>query len=1119
MRGIYLQLVALGWICFYALFSSSFHSVLAADDGAPDPNARPTLSWHDLVPQPPDADNRPRVVTWQTRAELDSEWEHRFIAWLVTVDEIARGITDYDWSTRYPMRVPRMPGVANWTYSDESPIGTWGVFGREEPFPPADPGPPPFSSRTQPTFRSVYPGSAAGSVWPPPVWYRRDRPWVAWFTVRPEGSRALLWYYERDDQLIEIVEGGFVLSPVAALAFNSIADDVEAMSSAIHGALGLLPPPEPIPRYTPGPDAVRSLEALVAYIDDVRWLALNHIAYVRMMLGPISPLGIRGFGPPGWNYPSAPGRPFADALEAYHVRGGTHVGTLLDTRALPDQWPSMQVLANAEIPFWWLQGREEPQHEREQALRFRNFNNCHLPALSAERAAKADSRRRKRERESAEPYRGYTRAFMLQDRGPTRSRFNEHVRSENPRVREDMTGMSSAALPIAAAARALWIRRYEFVRGFPRSNDIAFLGWRRLTNRRDVERGREADPSTWTQVVPRPREDDSGDEVFSEDDDYDSDNAVDIGFSDIRRWPPAPQGVFPARPERPPVRTSFASTFPAAADDWARRFRAEASEPMDVDPPPRTPSPPNTVASAVVEDRPVEAPAPSPIAPLVEEPAPHTVERVAPSPPTMPQPPRVSPVPQLALRITEPSSSKGKGKGKARASDDDDDDVEGFSASELRSAIGLSTRSRLEERIESAGEPSRASSSGRDRPSDVADSLYDRIFAERAEPLGRRAPAPASRPLANRIRNDRSLSPRRGARRDNRDSSDGSASWRRRQGLQEDTPPAAPQPVVSAAVSDQWPRDPPRRSIIDDDRWAPVQVRWPGNRVDPVTGSVADELDRISPREGTRLLTGLPVSSTRGRLLLPPASALRLWWWSEQVNVTRTADFIPWAVARGIRFIWGAEGAVVANPPDPLSGRPAPAELAWFDWLRTAVEVLRRPNARAFIWDGGIAWRLAIHFRRDLLNHIREGPSLVGAAAPLSYHWPDSFVVDAVSSAELNVLIGRRRDGLSWWPHPDIWDAALGIGEWWSTHETWFASRMAGILAGELTPLSDSAWFGNIRNWMSSTARPIMRAGTLRRVPLLIQVTNDAVFIEELVDGFVSLTLDSPPATGDEDEG
>ncbi|VDC03402.1 unnamed protein product [Peniophora sp. CBMAI 1063] len=1028
------------WLTLNLYFSICSSS---PDNSNPSADAEP-ISWHALVPQPPANAAARQVVTWTTREEIDRTTESPFILWLTNLEQLATADrasewmgSDSVWALASPLRVPLPAGTPNWTSSDEACIGTWVVCARREPFPPCDPGPPPFANRTSPfARRTTYPGSSAGSVWPPPVWYRRATMWTAWLATRPEESSALLWRYEQDDRLIEQVPGGYVLSAVAELGFNSIADDVEAMSSAVHRTLNIVPPPPSVPRYRASSDFVFPLEDLVAYMDDMRWAALNHIAYVRMHLGPASRNAIRGFAPPGWSYPSAPGMPFWVAYEAYHVRDGTHVGTLIDTRALPEDWPSLNMLAQSGVPFWWLEGREEPLHERESALQFRNFENENLPQMSALRAAVADIRRRREVRVSTEPYGAVTRATLMLDRGETLALFLERVQSVDQAVRENVTQMSMTAVPVSMAARNLWIRRYEHIRGYPRPGDITFLNWRPLLSREDVLSGREAHPSSWGRRlrVPAARGSDAED-LYSDTSDYDSEAADTQHFSDTRTWPPAPLPVFPVRPARPPARLRFARQFNAASAEREHAF-APQEQPMDLDiPDPRE-----------VLPRPHDHPV-SPVAPV-------------PTPPTRPFP---QSTPRGGIVISD--ASVGKGKGKRRA-DTDADTVEGFSLRELQSAQAASCRDGPDTAL-SAGESSR-------------------VTLERTEQ------ASGSSLLAG--------------------TDEQPAGRKRRRKAQ----PKKVLPAREGLESGPWPPEPPRRPLGFDSRWPELQVRWPGTLVSTASEDLSREMRSISPSRDTHVVHDLPAPVQRGRLQLPPASALRLWWWMEQHPYAPAPAFVPWALACGVRFLWGAPGSGLPRLPDPLGGGMPQASLPWYEWVHDVVEVLRRPNARAFLWDGGILWRLALYFRSGLLAEAGSGPS--ESAYHLPAPWPGSFVSDALSSVEVNLVIGRRADGLSWWPHPDIWDAALSIGEWWSVHEDWFTMRMQAILSGDAVPLADTAWYGEVRNWITSPSRPVFHAGNLRRVSLLtILLDND--WQENLTDGFVQLTLEDGNESDMEQDG
>ncbi|VDB85324.1 unnamed protein product [Peniophora sp. CBMAI 1063] len=347
----------------YAIVATATHSA-----------SPPTLA--DLVPSLSHVSaSHPYLPSTPVVAQLDSNRLDEILDYLHVVNENYRG-TGNSWSDpQAGISVPRPAVVETWTMHQSTPEGDWCTNGRLSSIPPRDPGPSPHVERHYYTgipreLRTAYPGTSAGSVWPPPMWYTRLEPWRAFFARPPADTRALLWHYADDHRYLILGSPGgyYTLSDITLEAMRRVAHDVMALSEAAAALTGVtIHSPNPVAVYSQGHRPYFSSAAnLVEILDDFRWSAIQHLAYARMLLLALSRSELNSLLPQVWTpYPGESGLSFRDMMAAYQVTTTEHVGTLLDTSSPLQQWPSLLMLEYAGVPLWWLErfGRAPTRHE------------------------------------------------------------------------------------------------------------------------------------------------------------------------------------------------------------------------------------------------------------------------------------------------------------------------------------------------------------------------------------------------------------------------------------------------------------------------------------------------------------------------------------------------------------------------------------------------------------------------------------------------------------------------------------------------------------------------------------------------------------------------------------
>lgn len=229
------------------------------------------------------------------------------------------------------------------------------------------------------------------------------------------------------------------------------------------------------------------------------------------------------------------------------------------------------------------------------------------------------------------------------------------------------------------------------------------------------------------------------------------------------------------------------------------------------------------------------------------------------------------------------------------------------------------------------------------------------------------------------------------------------------------------------------------------------------------------------------------------RLCLPPASELALRVCMNQYAEADGETVITEAVRRCVPFqlIYPVSQLSRFRPVDSLFPAELPEHLEFsfadaalvFDerpaacykeYMLRVKEVLRRDNAVALLFQGGLVARLAIHFGgSDLLRRFLQGPSsalynhFYGSAMLM----PDHLLELAGTSED--VLLGRTKDrrgvdARAWWPPIRIWEIELGFnGQWLQVHEEWFQNRLVYNKTNRATlePLSTAQWARKLKDW------------------------------------------------------
>lgn len=144
------------------------------------------------------------------------------------------------------------------------------------------------------------------------------------------------------------------------------------------------------------------------------------------------------------------------------------------------------------------------------------------------------------------------------------------------------------------------------------------------------------------------------------------------------------------------------------------------------------------------------------------------------------------------------------------------------------------------------------------------------------------------------------------------------------------------------------------------------------------------------------------------------------------------------------------------------------------DYELSMLEILNRPNSMAFLFEGGLLARLALHYGNPgFLKRALEGPS---AAMVLhgSGHtdFNRSTIREHITDPKKNILLGQSKPGSSRtetcyvWPPVVIFQARFLVYDrrWTQDCENWFIDRVALIKGGFVDTKTEGGWWHNIRH-------------------------------------------------------
>ncbi|KAI0762065.1 hypothetical protein BC629DRAFT_1443367 [Irpex lacteus] len=229
------------------------------------------------------------------------------------------------------------------------------------------------------------------------------------------------------------------------------------------------------------------------------------------------------------------------------------------------------------------------------------------------------------------------------------------------------------------------------------------------------------------------------------------------------------------------------------------------------------------------------------------------------------------------------------------------------------------------------------------------------------------------------------------------------------------------------------------------------------------------------------------VVTQEARLIVDPLVELRMMLWAIRGRITEVDEILSEALLRGWAFQLVFPQTHLAELRDPGPEEAAAAseaagvlfiytdsdvpevQLKWVRFLERALQLLSRPNARAFLTLGGIFWRLAILLGGRFLESWKLnilGPSSgviighSGNTTVLGYRGND------VTEAEKNALLGLTRSrttGTSryWFPPEDLLIRhRFYDGEWSNVAARLVMDRYESLQRGETTysPLTLEEW-------------------------------------------------------------
>ena len=124
-------------------------------------------------------------------------------------------------------------------------------------------------------------------------------------------------------------------------------------------------------------------------------------------------------------------------------------------------------------------------------------------------------------------------------------------------------------------------------------------------------------------------------------------------------------------------------------------------------------------------------------------------------------------------------------------------------------------------------------------------------------------------------------------------------------------------------------------------------------------------------------------------------------------------------------------------------------------WIARVSGILCWPHARAYLFKGGLLWRIAIKFRL--------GPSeAVGSYEVVLHDFGAHLICDIYSPYELNIILDRTSGKKeTWWlPKPDTWELnhPTWTGMWNDDQEFTFQSFMRNMRSSTHKPCNLGSW-------------------------------------------------------------
>lgn len=148
-------------------------------------------------------------------------------------------------------------------------------------------------------------------------------------------------------------------------------------------------------------------------------------------------------------------------------------------------------------------------------------------------------------------------------------------------------------------------------------------------------------------------------------------------------------------------------------------------------------------------------------------------------------------------------------------------------------------------------------------------------------------------------------------------------------------------------------------------------------------------------------------------------------------------------------------------------------------WAATVTDIMRHPHARAYLFEGGLLWRLALEFGpEDLIKKALSGPSEAVTSFGIGL-WDTAaqMVCDICPLYKLDVVLGRinGKSDVWWLPKPDIWETnhPAWTGIWNDEQEKTFQSLLHNMRNGVHKPHNLGTWAHDLAHLPCSNSEDI----------------------------------------------